>query len=154
VRTAAPHLTRPADISHKEPLMTRRKHTAPALAFAAALGVALVLAFGPLACESSKEPGVTSSYRSQWTTIAADTKATTDAARAVLESEGLKEIKAESTMVDGTASGKKADGTPVKVSIKKKGDNYSEVTATVGTVGDPAIGAEIVRKIKERAEGK
>ena len=117
------------------------------------LAVVLALATGPLACQSS-EPGVTTSLRSQWTTVKADTKATTEAARAVLEAEGLKEVKAESTMFDGTASGKKADGTNIKVSIKKASDNYSEVTATVGTMGDSEIGAEIVRKIKQRAEGK
>jgi len=117
------------------------------------LAIALALATGPLACQSS-EPGVSTSGRSQWTTVKADTKATTDAARAVLESEGLKEVKAESTMYDGVATGKKADGTAVKVSIKKSSDNYSEVTATVGTMGDSEIGAEIVRKIKQRVEAK
>jgi Zn-dependent membrane protease YugP len=123
-------------------------------AIAAALALALLVALGPAACPSKHEPGVSSSYRSQWTTVAADTQATTEAARTVLESEGLKEVKATATNLDGTASAKKADGTPINVTVRKKGDKYSEVSATVGTVGDPEVGAEIVRKIKQRAEGK
>jgi hypothetical protein len=124
-------------------------------AFTAFLTIAFVVAIGtgPLGCQS-KEAGVTTSLRSQWTTVKADTKKTTEAAKAVLEGEGLKDVKAESTMYDGTAQGKKADGTEIKVSVKKTSDNYSEVTATVGAMGDQSIGADIVKKIKDRVEGK
>jgi len=115
--------------------------------------IAVMLSLGLSACKSSHEEGVKSSYRSQWTAVNADTRVTTDAAKAVLEAEGLKDIKAESTMVDGKASGKMADDTKVSVDIRKK-DATSEVTVVVGTLGSPELGAEIARKIKDKAEGR
>jgi len=121
----------------------------------AVASLSLVLMVGPwLAGCSSSQEGVKTNYHSQWTSVSADTKTTTDAAKAVLESEGLKDVKASSTNVDGTASGKKADGTKVDVSVQKKGENSSEVSVNVGTLGDPSLGAEIARKIKDRAEGR
>ena len=115
--------------------------------------LATALAPVTLACQSHHEEGVTSSYHSQWTEVAADTKTTTDAAKAVLESQGLKDVKASSTGVDGTAEGKKADGTKVSVSVKKKGSG-SEVSVTVGTLGDPALGADIAKSTKDKAEAR
>ena len=112
------------------------------------------LAVGLSACQSTHEEGVKSNYMTQWTTVNADTNKTTDASKAVLEEEGLKEIKASSTNLDGTATAKKADGSKVQVKVQKKGDTGSEVSVNVGTMGDPAVGAEIARKIKERAEKK
>jgi hypothetical protein len=56
--------------------------------------------------------------------------------------------------VDGTASAKKADGTKVNVAIQRKDDTTSEVSVTVGTMGDPALGAQYAKRIKAKAEGK
>jgi hypothetical protein len=106
------------------------------------------------ACKSHHEEGVTSDYVTQWTTVNANTQATTDTAKRVLEEEGLKEVNGSSTAVDGTASGKTANGAKVKVSIKKKSDTTSEASVNVGTMGDPALGAEIAKKIKQEAEMK
>ena len=47
------------------------------------------LAFVSLACKTPHEEDVTSSYRSQWTYVAADTQTTTKAARTVMERDGL-----------------------------------------------------------------
>jgi len=55
-------------------------------------------------------------------------------------------------VVDGVASGKKADGTKIDVSIKPTG-NGSQVSVNVGMLGDPALGADIAKKIKVKAEG-
>jgi hypothetical protein len=104
-------------------------------------------------CQSSSEKGVTSDYHAQWTNVNADTRATTEAAKAVFTEEGLKDISGSSTNVDGTASGKKSDGTKVNAAIERKGDNLSQVSVSVGTMGDPALGANIARKIKDKAEG-
>ena len=101
---------------------------------------------------ASSEKDVKSNYRTQWTTVNADTRTTTDAAKAVLEAEGLKNVSASSTNVDGKASAKMADGTKVAVAVKKKSDSSSEVSVNVGTMGDPSLGAELARKIKDRAE--
>jgi hypothetical protein len=86
--------------------------------------------------------------------VNADTAATARAAEAVLSDDGLENITSSATRLDGVASGRKADGTNVKVAIKKQEEGTgSTVWVTVGTIGDPALGADIARRIKERAEG-
>ena len=118
----------------------------------AALGLALAVAmFG---CQSTHESGVKSNLHTQWTTVNADTQKTTDAARAAFEGEGLKDIKANATNVDGTVTGKKADGTKVTATIQKKSAGVSEVSVNVGTMGEPTLGANLAKQIKQRAEGQ
>ncbi len=117
------------------------------LAAFAVIGLALA------GCKSTHEEGVTSNMMEQWTTVNANTEATTNAAKAVLEDKGLKDVKASSTMLDGTASGKQADGTKVSVTIKKVTDKSSQVTVKVGAMGSPSLGAEITKDIKNKAEG-
>src|SRR3954451_21933332 len=109
---------------------------------------ALLLVVG---CASKHEAGVKSDLHSQWTSVAADTATTTEAARAVLESRELKGVTASSTKVDGVATGKMADGTKVHVDVKKL-DAGSQVSVTVGTLGNPKLGAEIASEIKSKAE--
>jgi hypothetical protein len=120
--------------------------------YVATAAVAVALALGLSACSSSHEEGVTSNLHSQWTNVNADVPSTTRAAEAVLNEEQLKGVRANSTNVDGTASATKADGTKVKVAVRKEKGNTSQVSVTVGTLGDPALGAEIARKVKDRAE--
>lgn len=119
-----------------------------------AAAVLAVSAISFVGCASKHQEGVKSTYRSQWTPVAADTAKTTDAAKAVLEADGLKEVTAASTMVDGTASGKKADGTKISVAVSKVETGGSQVSVTVGMLGDPALGAELAKKIKDKAEMK
>jgi hypothetical protein len=114
------------------------------------VAIALALVAG---CSNKSEPGVKSDYKSQWTTVSADTKATTDAAKAVLASYSFMDVQASSTDVDGKATAKKADGTVITVSINKT-DNGSQVSVDVGTLGDPSLGAEIAEKIRQKAEAK
>jgi hypothetical protein len=114
---------------------------------------AVVLCIG-FACKSAHEEGVTSSIRSQWTDVHADAKTATDAANAVLMEEGLKDVKSSATSYDGKATGKMADGTKVTVSVKREPKaEMSQVSVNVGTMGSPSLGANIAKKIKERAEG-
>jgi len=40
------------------------------------------------------------------------------------------------------------------VAVKKESENLSQVSVTVGTLGDPSLGAEMAKKIKARAEMK
>jgi hypothetical protein len=105
------------------------------------------------ACKSSHEEGVKSDYKSQWTLVNGNTKVATDAAKAVLEGESLKDIGGESTSLDGKAWGKKADGTKIAVAIKRETDTTSQVSVSVGTLGDPALGAELAKKIKIKVDG-
>jgi Zn-dependent membrane protease YugP len=105
-----------------------------------------------VACQSTTQQGVKSNLHSQWTDVNASTQATAEAARAVFEDEGLKDVKSNSTNVDGTATAKMADGTKVSADVKKVSGNTSQVSVTVGTVGDPKLGAELAKKIKLRAE--
>ena len=113
----------------------------------------LLSSAGLVGCTSSHGEGVKSDYRTQWTTVNADTKTTADAAAAVLQADDLKDVKESSTNVDGTVSGKKSDGKLVKVDIQKK-DAASQVSVTVGTLGDPDLGASYAQKIKTKAEAK
>src|SRR5436309_682776 len=113
---------------------------------------AIAIAFAVSACQSTHEKGVTSNYLTQWTTVNADVKSTTSAAEAVLRESGLNDVKSNATNVDGTASGKKADGTKVNVSIRKEKSTTSQVSVTVGKTGDPSLGAELAKKIKDRAD--
>lgn len=119
-------------------------------AIAAAVCTVASLAF--VGCASKQADDVKTTYRSQYTTVAADVKTTTDAAKAVLDDEGLQGVTANSTNVDGKATGKKADGTEVKVFVERDGST-SKVQVTVGLMGEPKLGAPIAEKIKRRAEG-
>ena len=108
---------------------------------------------GLVACKSTHESGVTSDIRSQWTDVNADTKTTTAAAKSILKADELKQIKAEATEVDGKATAEKADGTKITVLIKKVTAG-SQVSVTVGMLGDSALGADIAARIKAKAEGR
>lgn len=113
-----------------------------------------LFALAMLGCESHHEQGVTSNYHAQWTNVNGDTQTVTDAAKSVLSEMNLRDVSGQATNVDGHAMAKKADGTKVDVTVRKnEGGTGSQVSAVVGTMGDPALGAEIVKKIKERVEG-
>lgn len=112
--------------------------------------IGLACGFG-IGCKSRHEEGVKSNLHSQWTEVNADPRAATAAAEAVLRDQGLRDIKADSTNIDGKVSGKKADGTKVNVSIEKKSATKSQVSVTVGHMGDPKLGAEIAKKVKMQA---
>src|SRR4051794_14998163 len=85
-------------------------------------------------CQSS-QPDVKTNVRTQWTVVKADPQATTDAAKAVLASAQMKDVKGSSTSVDGHVTAKKADGTEIKVDIERASGG-SEVKVNVGTMGD------------------
>ncbi|MBC7783486.1 MAG: hypothetical protein H7144_06565 [Burkholderiales bacterium] len=122
--------------------MLRVRFAFPALVIAGLVSVG---------CASKHEEGVKSTYLWQTAFVQADTKTTTEAARAVLEEKELKDVTASSTNVDGSAMGKKANGAVVKVTVNKEGTG-SNVKVGVGTLGDPEVGAEIAKMIKNRAE--
>jgi len=117
------------------------------------LAAALLIGLSTVACQSTHQSGVTSDYRTQWTNVNANTQTTTEAARTVLQSNGLQDVSANSTAVDGHATAKKADGSKVDVSVAKQSDTKSQVSVTVGTVGDPKLGADLAKQIKQQAEG-
>lgn len=114
-----------------------------------ALALAMLVSVG---CKSSQEPGVKTNYRTQWTTVAADTETTAEAAKNVFMGDNLKEVSSKSTKLDGQAWGQKADGTKVVANIEKLSDTTSQVSVTVGTMGDPALGTDYATRIKAAAE--
>ena len=120
---------------------------------ALAITTAATFLFMLAGCASRNPEGVKSDYMTQWTTVGADTAKTTDAAKSVLKDEGLKEVMANSTNMDGTASGLQADGTKVNVNIKKVSDTTSEVSVNVGALGNPDQGSALASRIKAKAEG-
>src|SRR5688572_4272330 len=107
---------------------------------------ALALVMGLGACSSSQDKSVKTNYRSQWTTVNADVKTTTSAAEAVLNDLSLLEVKSSATNVDGSASGKKANGSKISVSVTREGDSKSKIEVTVGAMGDPSLGTDVARK--------
>lgn len=118
--------------------------------FAAAVLAVSTLTF--VGCASKHEEGVKSNLLTQWIDVNADTVRTADAAKAVLEAEGLQNVTGSSTKLDGKVHGKLSDGTDVNVTIAKKKDVGSEVSVKVGMTGDRAMGAELAKKIKAKAE--
>lgn len=121
------------------------------VSFIASGGLAIVALLS--GCKSNYESGVKSNYITQWASVAADTRKTTEAAKEVFEQEGFKDVTASSTLMDGRASGRLADGTEVVASVKKDTDTTSTISVNVGKLGDPAMGAELAKKIKRKAEG-
>jgi hypothetical protein len=41
----------------------------------------------------------------------------------------------------------------VNVSVKKENETRSQVSVNVGKLGDPDLGADLAKKIKDRADG-
>jgi hypothetical protein len=136
------------------PPTARKEISIMKYALCAVLALSLgLLAFAP-GCSSSKDPGVKTNYMSQWANVEGNTEAATNATKDVLTELGLKDVSATSTAVDGKVTAKKADGTKVKVDISKITDTTSKVEASIGTVGEPALGEEIVKKVKDKLTKK
>ncbi|MEM9751787.1 MAG: DUF3568 family protein [Planctomycetota bacterium] len=100
------------------------------------------------ACETDVV-GVETNYRSQWTTIQADVETVTAAAEEVLTALKLNDVSSNATGVDGQAVGTTADETVITVNVAKVVAG-SEVTVTVGTLGDPDLGKAIVSDIQAK----
>jgi hypothetical protein len=114
--------------------------------------VAVGLTVSLCACTaSSQDKSVKTNYRSQWTTVNADVKKTTAAAEEVLKELSLLDVKSAATNVDGSATAKKANGAKIRVSVTWVTDSRSKMSVTVGS-GDPSLGTDIVRKIKQKVE--
>jgi len=96
------------------------------------------------------EPGVKSTYHSQYSTVAGNTAKATKAARDVLGDLKLQNIDSKSTAVDGWATGYTADNKKISVDIRKVTDSTSEVSVNVGSVGDPDMGKDIVARIQKK----
>lgn len=116
----------------------------------AALTAMTLLGFG---CASHHQENVTSDYLSQWTMVDADVETVTSAAKQVFMDDKLTDVSAESTKVDGRASGMTADKTKIQATIGKT-DTGVKLTISVGKLGDPKMGANYATKIKQVAEGK
>ena len=100
------------------------------------------------ACQTS-QPGVKSSYKSQWATVDGSTTKATEAAKDVLQDMKLQNISATSTAVDGTVVGYTADNTKISVDVQKVTDKTSQVSVYVGAMGDPDMGKDILARIQK-----
>ncbi|MEL7089636.1 MAG: DUF3568 family protein [Planctomycetota bacterium] len=128
--------------------------TKKTLRFTGGLALALVCGSAGLMTGCSTDaPGIKSNYVQQWTLVSGSVEEATAAAEDVLGEYDLKDVKTQSTKLDGMATGEMADGTEINVDIRKATDETSEVTVRVGTAGDPALGIEIAEKIKEELAG-
>ena len=104
---------------------------------------------GFVGCKTD-QPGVKSTYRSQWTTVKGSTHDVTEASEDVLNSMDLKNVKSTSTKVDGQTTGFQADGTKVWVNVKRIDDMNSQVSVQVGKMGDPELGKRIIAKLESK----
>jgi pantothenate kinase len=101
------------------------------------------------ACKTD-ESGVKSSYHSQWTTVNGDTMRVTKAAREVVEDLHLQNVDSKSTGVDGLVTARTADKTRITIEVQRVTDTTSQVSVNVGTLGDPALGKDILARIQNK----
>lgn len=125
--------------------MHRRLRLAPAL-----LAAPLLLG-GPLlpGCQGP-QPGVKSAFGSQYALIDAGVEETTEAAVAVFEEMGLREVAASSTEVDAEITGFTADRTRVEAYVAIEEEGRSELSVIVGALGDAATGAEVISRVRAK----
>ncbi|HEY0007749.1 MAG TPA: DUF3568 family protein [Tepidisphaeraceae bacterium] len=118
------------------------------------IATALLIGGAGIGCQSRYDSDVKSNLRTQSIQVSSDVKATTNAAKSVLEETDLKDVNSNATNVDGLTTGTMADGTKVTVTVQKVTDETSQAMVNVGRLGDPSLGAELAKKIKMKAEGK
>lgn len=118
-------------------------------ATATALGLAVATTGFTMSGCQTDAPGIKSNYVQQWSTVDGDVEEVTEAAESVLSGYNLTDVDSKMTNIDGTAMGKKADGTEIGVDVRKVTTETSEVSVRVGTAGDPELGKEIIQKIKK-----
>lgn len=101
------------------------------------------------ACATS-DPGVKNNQFTQYTTMQTGTAEATQAAEAVLNDLGLRDVQSSSTNVDGWAKGALADKTPVHVDLDRKTDTTIGISVRVGDFGNPELGQEIISRVREK----
>jgi hypothetical protein len=117
-------------------------------AFALGLGLMAAGAVGT-GCKSTHEEGVKSNIHSQWTDVSANTQMTTDAAKAVLIDQGLKDVRARRPTSTARRSGKMADGTKVNVDVKKYTDKIEPGLGHGRHDGRPEAGRRDCRRSED-----
>src|SRR5688500_5609612 len=111
-----------------------------------------ILAAAAIGCQSMHDRDVKSNYYSQWTTVKSDVKSTVKAGEEVFKEMELRDIKSEATVLDGSIDAKKSNDDTVHVTVRRRNESSSEVSITIGTLGDPSLGADLAKQIKNRAE--
>src|SRR5688572_32484919 len=111
---------------------------------------AIVATLGVVPACKTDEPGVKSTYRSQYTTMVGNTGKVTEAAEEVLKDMKLQRVTSKSTEVDGLATGYTADGKKITVEIERDSDTTSEVRVNVGQMGDPDLGKTIISRMEQK----
>jgi len=104
-------------------------------------------------CRVADTSGIRSDIRQQWMTVNTEVAKATSGAEAVLKEMKLLDVKSRVTTVDGEVTAIKADGTLVTVHIEKK-DGGCEVSVVIGTLGEPDLGTDILRKIQGKLAPK
>ncbi len=120
---------------------------------ALACGAVLCLAILMAGCKVPDRAGIKSDIRQQWMSVNADVTKTTSTAEAVLKELQLIDVKSRVTTVDGEVTATKADGTRVTVNVWKN-DGGCDVSVVIGTLGEPDLGTDILRKINDRLTPK
>jgi hypothetical protein len=115
------------------------------------LTLSLALALGLLAVGcSTDEPGVKNVAGAIEGYVDASPERTAAAAETVVKDLKLVLVSSVATKLDGKVAATTAQGDKVTIDIKRAGDNVSEVSIRVGTLGDEALGLKIFNDIKKQ----
>ncbi len=119
--------------------------TTKSRAMLALLTLCLIVAAG---CKTDQE-GVTNRVGTIKATLAASPAAVTEAANEVLGDMDLTLISSNSTAIDGRVIARTAQDVKVRVDSEKIGEDVSEVSIRVGTLGDSDLGLAVLTEIKK-----
>lgn len=117
------------------------------------LFVAMCLSLGLLTVGcSTHEPGVKNVAGTIEGYVDASPERTVAAAETVVKDLKLVLISAVSTKLDGKVVATTAQNREVTIDVERVGDNVSEVSIRVGTMGDEALGLKIFTDIKKQLQ--
>lgn len=111
--------------------------------------IALTLGLLLTGC-STHEPGVKNFAGSIEGYVDASPERTAAAAETVVKDLKLALVSSVATKLDGKVVATTAQGKDVTIDIKRAGDNVSEVSIRVGTLGDESLGVKIFNDIKKQ----
>ena len=115
------------------------------IAPACALLLAVVTIGG---CQTST-PGVTNTFGTYATWVAANPQDATAATQRAMSDLDLIVISHEATALDGRIIARTARDKSIKVNIEKVGDQFSKLKIRVGFTGDEGFSMTILQKIEE-----
>ncbi len=101
-----------------------------------------------LGCKTD-QPGVTNTAGTIKATLASNPDKVTEVSKKVLEDMDLAIISSGSTSIDGQVEARTAQDVKVKITCNKAGDDVTDISIRVGTLGDKQLSMTILDEIKK-----